>query len=54
MYKVSKRFKFAAAHKLLGLPDEHPCSEIHGHNYWVDVIVESEELDQTGFVIDFG
>ena len=30
------------------------CSFIHGHNWEVQITFESNELDENGFVIDFG
>lgn len=53
-YKIWKEFKFAASHQLEGLPADHQCSRLHGHNYLIEVELESEELDATGFVVDFG
>jgi 6-pyruvoyltetrahydropterin/6-carboxytetrahydropterin synthase len=52
-YRVSRRFGFSASHVLAGLGDDHPCSRLHGHNYEVEVIAESDELDDRGFVVDF-
>ena len=54
MYRVSKRFGFAASHVLHGLGPDHPCSRLHGHNYEVEVMAESDEVDERGFVVDFG
>lgn len=53
MYKISKEFSFSAAHQLHGLPDTHPCSRLHGHNYIVKVHLKSEQLTETGFVRDY-
>lgn len=53
MYRVSKRFAFSASHVLHGLGDDHPCSRLHGHNYDVEILVESDALDERGFVVDF-
>ena len=53
MYKISKQFSFSASHILEGLNIQHPCSRLHGHNYTVTVHLESEELDQVGFVRDY-
>ena len=53
MYKISKRFEFSAAHKLIGLPLEHSCSNLHGHNYNVEIIMQSLVLDKYGFVRDY-
>ena len=54
MFKISKEYHFSAAHHLTGLPREHQCSRLHGHNYLVVVQLESEALDHTGFVLDYG
>ena len=53
MYRISKEFSFSASHQLKGLPDKHPCSRLHGHNYKVIFEFEAKELDKNGFVIDF-
>jgi len=53
MYKISKEFPFSAAHSLYGLPDDHPCSRMHGHNYVVTVHLRSKELNGQGFVRDY-
>lgn len=53
MFTVSKRFSFSASHVLFGLGEDHPCSRLHGHNYEIEVLAASEELDRRGFVVDF-
>ncbi len=53
MYIISKEFSFSAAHQLHGLPETHPCSRLHGHNYIVKVHLKSEQLSETGFVRDY-
>lgn len=53
MYKISKTFEFSASHTLDGLPATHPCTRLHGHNYVVKVELESEDLNETGFVVDY-
>jgi len=42
---------FASAHSLRDYPGN--CSRLHGHNWQVEVSVESEVLDALGIVIDF-
>ena len=54
MYRITKEFHFSASHVLEGLPEGHPCGRLHGHNYVVRVELEAEDLDATGFVLDFG
>lgn len=52
MHTISKDFEFAAAHVLRGLPADHPCARVHGHNYVVRLSL-SGPLDATGFVFDY-
>jgi len=54
MYRISKRFEFSASHQLRGLPPAHQCGRLHGHNYTVEVVLESTAIDHTGFVRDYG
>lgn len=54
MYQISKEFNFSASHQLVGLCDGHPCGRLHGHNYKVNVVLRSDELNEVGFVFDFG
>lgn len=53
MYKITKEFHFSASHQLKGLPEEHPCSRLHGHNYIIKVELSSETLDEVGFTVDY-
>lgn len=53
-YTISKEFAFSASHSLDGLPPEHPCSRLHGHNYGVVVRLTGDDLDDTGMVYDYG
>ncbi|WP_047865004.1 6-pyruvoyl trahydropterin synthase family protein [Rubrobacter aplysinae] len=54
MYRITKQFSFSASHRLDHLPEGHPCARIHGHNYVVEVVLESAELNADGFVRDYG
>jgi 6-pyruvoyltetrahydropterin/6-carboxytetrahydropterin synthase len=53
MYTIAKTFYFSASHVIGGLPPEHPCSRLHGHNYEVEVILQAAALDNVGFVRDY-
>jgi 6-pyruvoyltetrahydropterin/6-carboxytetrahydropterin synthase len=53
MYTITKRFEFSASHTIGGLPAEHPCARLHGHNYQVEIVLESAALDGSGFVRDY-
>ena len=54
MYTIRKKFDFSASHQLLGLPAEHQCARLHGHNYIVEVVLQAEQLNQVSFVVDYG
>ncbi len=53
MYRITKEFHFSASHQLFGLPDDHQCARLHGHNYVVVVELASDRLNQHGFVRDY-
>jgi 6-pyruvoyltetrahydropterin/6-carboxytetrahydropterin synthase len=53
-HTIGKRFTFSASHMLPGLPADHKCGRLHGHNYTVEVVVGAQELVEPGFVTDFG
>lgn len=52
-YGITKEISFSAGHFLEGLPAGHPCSNQHGHNYKVRVQLESDGVDEVGFIIDY-
>jgi 6-pyruvoyltetrahydropterin/6-carboxytetrahydropterin synthase len=54
VYTISKSFSFSASHIIEGLPEGHKCARLHGHNYEVELVLESEELNEVGFVVDYG
>lgn len=54
MFSISKTFHFSASHQLDGLPEDHQCSRLHGHNYLVKVELQSATLDEVGFIVDYG
>ncbi len=54
MWKISKEFHFSASHQIHNLPDDHQCARLHGHNYILKIVLVGSQLDQTGFIIDYG
>lgn len=54
MFTITKKFSFSASHRLTGLPNEHKCARLHGHNYSVEVVLRSPKLNNVGFVRDYG
>jgi 6-pyruvoyltetrahydropterin/6-carboxytetrahydropterin synthase len=51
MYEVKIITHFSASHHLRDY--EGPCEQVHGHNWKVEVVYESQKLDNIGMVIDF-
>ncbi|MFO8052449.1 MAG: 6-carboxytetrahydropterin synthase QueD [Candidatus Omnitrophota bacterium] len=51
MYKVKIFKSFSSAHYLAQYKGS--CESLHGHNWKVEVVVESEKLNGLGMVIDF-
>tara|TARA_B100001559_G_scaffold320560_1_gene333149 strand:+ start:1786 stop:2142 length:357 start_codon:yes stop_codon:yes gene_type:complete len=50
---VYKKFHIESARSLPNLPNEHPCSQIHGHSFEIILKVSGELNEKTGFIIDF-
>ena len=53
MYRVTKEYSFSASHHLPQLPEGHPCTRVHGHNYVIVVELQSETLNEYGFVREY-
>ncbi|MFQ5428475.1 MAG: 6-carboxytetrahydropterin synthase QueD [Thermodesulfobacteriota bacterium] len=51
MYELTIKTEFSSAHNLRGY--DGACERLHGHNWRVEVSVESETLGPMGFVLDF-
>jgi 6-pyruvoyltetrahydropterin/6-carboxytetrahydropterin synthase len=49
---IMKEFHFSSAHQLKGLPETHPCSRLHGHNYILKVFLQGA-VNEIGFVQDY-
>ena len=52
-FTIAKRFSFSASHALTAVPEDHKCRRLHGHNYEVEVVCESADLDHRGMVLDY-
>lgn len=53
MFIISKEFHLEAAHHLIGLPDNHPCSRPHGHSYRAIFVLKKTVVNDVGFVVDY-
>lgn len=52
-YLITRRFDFAAAHHLDGMPAGHKCARNHGHTWTIDVTFSATGLVGPGWVADF-
>ncbi len=51
MYEIKVKAEFSAAHNLRDVGGK--CESLHGHNFIVEVGVESKTLNEFGMVMDF-
>lgn len=51
MYRLKIFTHFAAAHNLINYQGD--CENLHGHNWKVEVVVATENLDKSGLGLDF-
>jgi 6-pyruvoyltetrahydropterin/6-carboxytetrahydropterin synthase len=49
--KIVYKTEISSAHRILN--HKGKCKNLHGHNYFIIVEIESENLDENGFIIDF-
>ena len=52
--RITKSFRFDAAHWLPRVPSGHKCGRMHGHTYTVVLGLEDELDPHMGWVQDFG
>ena len=52
--EIYKEFSFEAAHKLPYVPEGHKCARLHGHTFYVRIVVEGDVGEKSGWVMDFG
>lgn len=51
-YELNKDFQFAAAHYVPSAK-AGKCQRVHGHTYFANVTVAGDELDDSGFLVNF-
>lgn len=51
MYRVVKQIDFCYGHRLLDY--EGKCAHPHGHNALIEIVLEGDELDHRGMLLDF-
>lgn len=50
--RITKDFRFEAAHTLPSLPDDHKCRQMHGHSFKVEIHIEGEVDEKIGWIYD--
>ncbi len=53
MHKLVQIVRFEAARKLTKVPEGHPCGNLYGLAFKLEIHVEGEMNPENGFVIDF-
>lgn len=51
-YELNKDLQFAAAH-FIPAEEAGKCRLLHGHTYFVNITIAGDELDRTGFLVNF-
>ena len=51
-YELNKDFHFAAAH-YISHDDAEKCKNVHGHTYFLNLTIVGNDLNHTGFLVDF-
>lgn len=51
--RLIRRYSFEASHQLAHLPEDHPCTRLHGHGYHFEITVEGNP-DHRGMILEYG
>lgn len=54
MYTIKKRISTTCTSHYLGKGYPNKCKNLHGHNYFYDIEVAGDKLDEHDMLIDFG
>lgn len=52
--RITKSITFDAAHFLDHNPQARPYARLHGHSFSMEVEIEGDQDEDTGWVVDFG
>ncbi len=50
--RITKEFRFEAAHTLPSLPDDHKCRQMHGHSFRIEIHIEGTVDEKIGWIYD--
>ena len=51
--EIFKEVRFEAAHRLPNVPEGHKCARLHGHSFMVQIHIEGDPGENSGWVMDF-
>ena len=51
--EIFKLFTLEAAHRLPNVPPGHKCARLHGHSFQIEVYIQGEVGEVSGWVMDF-
>lgn len=51
--EIYKVFTVEAAHRLPNVPPDHKCGRLHGHSFKIEIHLNGDVGDETGWVQDF-
>ena len=54
MHKLVQIVRFESARRLPKVPEGHPCGNVYGLAFKLEIHVEGKANPDTGFVVDFG
>jgi 6-pyruvoyltetrahydropterin/6-carboxytetrahydropterin synthase len=53
IFELARSFRFEAAHRLPAAPTGHPCRELHGHSYEIEIHIEGRLDTEHDWVLDY-
>jgi 6-pyruvoyltetrahydropterin/6-carboxytetrahydropterin synthase len=53
IFELARSFRFEAAHRLPAAPAGHPCRELHGHSYEVEIHIGGPLKAEQEWVLDY-
>ena len=53
IYLLRRRAHFSSAHRLTAVAEGHPCGQLHGHTWEVEIELRVSVLPEEGWVMDF-
>ena len=53
MHRLVHTIRFESARKLTKIPKDHPCSNLYGLAFKLEIHIEGTVNPETGFVVDF-